>query len=645
MKIIRITKVPKKNCLLLIFVILLVCLSGLSFSQSITISGVVRDENGVFVSDAIVKAWPTSLSATTDIDGLFKLSNVEADTSIYLYGIKNGYFTGCSRVPDGQDSLSVDLMITSIPNHLEKVSPYLFGSNYWKPYHPDLNYFKGQISEAAINTVRLGGHSFDGAGRTWDEQAIDSLLTFCRSIDATPIVQAQLFGGSAQKSADMVDYANIQKGYGIGIWSVGNEPDIYELQGQGPYDLLDYSRDFREYYHAMKSIDPGILIAGPELAWNYDIHDDNNWLTRFLEACGDIVDIITFHRYPFFGIQTIEETLLDPPLIETLIDEIRSEVLRITGRQIPIALTETNLNWQWTGTGDGYGDSFYAGLWWGETLGRLIKKGLLMANFWTLVDDGPLSMFAADDGIYAPRRPRPTYYVHYLFHGFFQKYLSSQSNNAELVAFVSQDSSGGMIMISINKSQVQNFKTRFAFSDQVLDQTREICLNLPKLSMTRVNIEPSGNISSIKLYSIREFESNIPPIDADSIDLGFTNDIDVVVNIPADYVTSVEENPGSKSPPTSYFVSDSYPNPSNGRTILDFEIVHKSPASRVEISIFDLNGRLIRTLVNGTWSAARHAVEWDGLDNSKRAVPNGIYFFSVRIDDRFVGARKTIRMR
>jgi flagellar hook assembly protein FlgD len=47
----------------------------------------------------------------------------------------------------------------------------------------------------------------------------------------------------------------------------------------------------------------------------------------------------------------------------------------------------------------------------------------------------------------------------------------------------------------------------------------------------------------------------------------------------------------------------------------------------VTISVFDVAGRRVRTLVNSASSAGRYVATWDGRDTEGRAVVSGVYFY------------------
>ena len=68
-----------------------------------------------------------------------------------------------------------------------------------------------------------------------------------------------------------------------------------------------------------------------------------------------------------------------------------------------------------------------------------------------------------------------------------------------------------------------------------------------------------------------------------------------------------------------------YPNPFNPQTTLAFEI----PGQRdVTISVFDLSGCLVRSLIVGeTYTPGRHEMVWNGRDEKGRQVASGTYFY------------------
>jgi len=68
--------------------------------------------------------------------------------------------------------------------------------------------------------------------------------------------------------------------------------------------------------------------------------------------------------------------------------------------------------------------------------------------------------------------------------------------------------------------------------------------------------------------------------------------------------------------------SVSLPEPS----AINFPLSDKGPVS---IKIYDITGRLVKTIANGKMSEDYHEVEWDNKDESGKPVPAGIYVLQI----------------
>jgi len=93
--------------------------------------------------------------------------------------------------------------------------------------------------------------------------------------------------------------------------------------------------------------------------------------------------------------------------------------------------------------------------------------------------------------------------------------------------------------------------------------------------------------------------------------------------------------------PYDYNLSNNYPNPFNPSTTINYTL---RISSHVEISIYNLIGQKINTLVSDIKSAGEHTVVWDGSDSFGKQVPTGIYFYQLRTAD-FVETRKMLRLK
>jgi hypothetical protein len=80
--------------------------------------------------------------------------------------------------------------------------------------------------------------------------------------------------------------------------------------------------------------------------------------------------------------------------------------------------------------------------------------------------------------------------------------------------------------------------------------------------------------------------------------------------------------------PAGYRLNQNYPNPFNPVTTISFTLP-KNEA--VTLKIFDVNGKLIKTLLDKTQQpAGTHQLGWDGKDNNQRLVSSGVYFYNMQ---------------
>jgi flagellar hook assembly protein FlgD len=61
-------------------------------------------------------------------------------------------------------------------------------------------------------------------------------------------------------------------------------------------------------------------------------------------------------------------------------------------------------------------------------------------------------------------------------------------------------------------------------------------------------------------------------------------------------------------------------------TIIQFEIPQNSA---VELSIYNMLGQKIKSLINRKMNSGYHSVYWDGTDNNGQVVSSGLYMYSL----------------
>jgi hypothetical protein len=104
---------------------------------------------------------------------------------------------------------------------------------------------------------------------------------------------------------------------------------------------------------------------------------------------------------------------------------------------------------------------------------------------------------------------------------------------------------------------------------------------------------------------------------------------------------------GEENLPTAYALHQNYPNPFNPSTRVGYDLPE---LSRVSVRVYDLLGRTVATLADGTASPGRHAVEWHGRSDAGVQLPSGVYFLkmdasAVSGDGHYTAVRKMIMLK
>ena len=92
------------------------------------------------------------------------------------------------------------------------------------------------------------------------------------------------------------------------------------------------------------------------------------------------------------------------------------------------------------------------------------------------------------------------------------------------------------------------------------------------------------------------------------------------------------------TPQVASLLAQNAPNPFNPRTEIAFTVPATSDGAAVSLRIFDLQGRLVRALIDQIYPSGPATATWDGQADDGRAMPSGTYMYRVRIG-RHVEAR------
>ena len=81
--------------------------------------------------------------------------------------------------------------------------------------------------------------------------------------------------------------------------------------------------------------------------------------------------------------------------------------------------------------------------------------------------------------------------------------------------------------------------------------------------------------------------------------------------------------------PQNFVLEQNYPNPFNPKTIISFGL---PVSTELNISVYNLMGQKISTLISGYFSEGFHTVTWDGVSDDGFHVSSGVYLYTIETE-------------
>jgi len=151
------------------------------------------------------------------------------------------------------------------------------------------------------------------------------------------------------------------------------------------------------------------------------------------------------------------------------------------------------------------------------------------------------------------------------------------------------------------------------------------------LDITGAHLIPAGNSPILTLKAEAKDLSSLKICTAILVD---ENANEFLANV-------VQKSEKVTLPPDEYSLSQNYPNPFNPETEMSYVLPN---ASYVKLSIYNLLGQKVKTLVDGYQEAGYRTVLWDGKNDRGEGISSGIYFYSLKAGD-FTQTRKMVLMK
>lgn len=178
------------------------------------------------------------------------------------------------------------------------------------------------------------------------------------------------------------------------------------------------------------------------------------------------------------------------------------------------------------------------------------------------------------------------------------------------------------LMISIKISRADPSQAEFSIKDFDANMNRENYRNIMEVTMGI-----GDNIGSVTIYLAPGNQWDVPEDDPDgSWEAGQVQVFELI-----EFLSETADDRPTFS--TSLNMGN-YPNPFNGRTIINFNLVRDAS---VIVAVYDMLGRLVNTAHSGFLSAGQHNLAWP----VNGSVKSGIYIYTITIDGQSVSKKMT----
>ncbi|WP_326669156.1 LPXTG cell wall anchor domain-containing protein [Streptomyces canus] len=324
----------------------------------------------------------------------------------------------------------------------------------------------------------------DGTGWIPSNTDFDHFMATAKKVGAQPILTANYGSGTPQEAADWVKYSNVDKGYGVKYWEIGNE--VYgnghygngkgwETDNHADKSPKEYGKNLVAYSKAMKAVDPKVKIGAVLTTPGFwpDAEkapgDSADWNNTVLSIAGRSIDFVIVHWYP--GGKTTADLLNTPSRIAGVRSSLRSLIAKYTGSRaasVEIAVTENGA------VGSPAQTSQAAALFAPDTYMTWFEQGATHVDWWNLhngtdqapttvngqtdyQDGGILSAGTCAGGKCEPRRdtPFPTYWGIRSLTALAKPgdtMVKSSSGNSSVTVHAVRNSTGGLNVMLTNKS-------------------------------------------------------------------------------------------------------------------------------------------------------------------------------------------------
>ena len=388
--------------------------------------------------------------------------------TVAVFAVAGGVLTGCGADDDGitryddpsarrrevawsQSGIEVDARFVSVAIDTAQI----VGAPWWDPAgevetaggtrpYPALQFDRPRLATLAQALapafLRIGGSEADKVYYDLSDapgpppEGFESVLTADQwartaafaneagfeiffTLNAGPGPRNERGAWTSSQSAALIAHAT-ERGDPVYAWELGNEINAFQVIHGLDFrvDGTQYAADVRRARQVLDDRAPGARLAGPSSAFWPEIGEFNPVFGDFMPLGGDALDIVTWHYYPMqsrrcaLAVRRADALVATDPEVLAEVDRWASDVEALVtefapGR--PVWLGETGH--AQCGGEPGLSETFTAGFWWLDQLGRMAQRGqsvvirqTLLGSNYGLIDDETLT-------------PRPDYWTSVLW--------------------------------------------------------------------------------------------------------------------------------------------------------------------------------------------------------------------------------------
>ncbi len=417
------------------------------------------------------------------------------------------------------------LILNVCPVSAQEISQQLVGTNLW--YTNPSTTVWNLTKQGGFQTIRIGGAEYD---RNMPGNAtILNWVKQIRSIGAEPIVQVSQYKSAADAAA-LVKYLNIDNSDVIApvkYWNIGNEPWLQNYSLAGGVDVGGMVETyFKPIAAAMKEVDPGIKIYGPDFCYYVDFAI-NDLFGGKNDIAGKVpgkdyyyCDGISWHKYPqnesinlaYGGIDDFKSSIVK---CKQKVDQVNASHNRTGDDALVWGIGEFNAK------NGSLVHSWENGQMFGGILGLCMKYEAKYATTWSMFESGGNRQgtdFSMIDG--ANMTPRASYrHMEFVAKYFKGEYIDGTSSSNDFIVYGSQNEEEISVMIMHRASGLPKEYTLLLNDTASTNGQYNLKVNagLPfsyndiiNPRSTQVIIFRGDSITKINYTSI-DFENELPP--------------------------------------------------------------------------------------------------------------------------------------